>query len=110
MVNNLSLNAYRHTKKLTSENYVNRNFGTFREDGSPVHCWDAEIETLEALSHEGRLTICRAVTGNTTHARQHNRECGVFDRHDKPQKVPSIPNIPKDFKTDKLKEGSLLNE
>ena len=43
-----------------------------------MHCWDAEIETLEALSREGKLTICRPVNGNTTEARRHNRDCGAF--------------------------------
>lgn len=58
---------------------VFRAFGTVREDGSPVHCWEAETEVLEALARASKVTICRAAKGNTTQARRHNHNCGFYD-------------------------------
>jgi len=57
--------------------FGSRHFGTVREDGSPVHSWEAETEVLEALSRHDQITICRAAKSNTTASRQHNHECGM---------------------------------
>jgi len=65
-----------------------RNFGTVREDGSPVHCWEAELEVLEALSRNGKITICRASKGNTTDSRHHNHNCGAYHRQLSPPPPP----------------------
>ena len=38
-----------------------RQHGTLRENGQPVHSWDAEDLLMEALDREGKMTVCKVV-------------------------------------------------